>query len=299
VYSSAVTLKVFGWTWLRNSSTIGSSSGSPARISTAQIKGGCSSSNNTQPTQTSGCTINQNGAAIWDSTPTTSHAPTVPTVDPLPTIDWTGIATQQAGAVPAPSCTNGQSLTAATFNLTPASSYSCSSGLGSITYTYVSGGTSTLALSGDVYFSGNLNIDTSSSLVRYTGIGSFFVAGTVTMANNSYLCVKIASGSCDFASANNSASSGYWDVTQNLLLLQSQGAFSGTNARFQGGIYSVAGITTSGGQGTTQGPLVTPGPLSIGQQLNGSFPNATLIPSGSLGAPAPPYKVTSPYGLSS
>jgi Tfp pilus assembly protein PilX len=287
-------VKVLGWLWLRQSSKIGSSNGSTPRVNTVQVAGGCTSTT-VQPTMFSGCSINLPSAAIWDNTPTSLHTATVPATDPLPSVDWAKAQSRQANSSPAPSCTNGRSLTEANFALTPNSSYSCTSAVGSITYTYNASGTSTLSISGSVYFSGNLNIDTQSGVVQYTGLGAFFVAGSVTGANNSYLCVKVASGSCDFANATNTSSSNYWDPTISALLIQSQGAFSATNLRFQGGIYSATSITTGGGNGTTQGPLVTPGPMTIGQQLNGSFPNFPFIVGGSLGTSLP-YTLSSPYG---
>jgi Tfp pilus assembly protein PilX len=294
ISGSNVDLKVFGWVWLRQSSKIGSSNGSTPKINTAQIAGGCTNLG-VQPTMSSGCTINLATGAIWDLTPTSLHAPTAPTADPLPSVDWTKAQSQQANSTPAPSCTNGRSLSEANFALTPNASYSCTSAVGSITYTYNAGGTSTLSVSGSVYFSGNLSIDTQSGVVQYSGLGAFFVAGSVTGANNSYLCVKVASNSCDFANATNTGSSNYWDPTLSALLIQSQGAFNATNLRFQGGIYSATSISIGGGNGTTQGPLVTPGPMSIGQQLNGSFPNFPFIVGGSLGTTSP-YSLSSPSG---
>ena len=155
-----------------------------------------------------------------------------------------------------------------------------------------------MQISGIVYFSGNVSLD-SSGASKYTGIGSFFVAGSVLAATNSVVCVKVANGSCDFANATNSSSSGYWDTTQSAMLLQSQGAINATNLRFQGAIYSATSISVTGGQSNTQGPLVTPGPLTVGQQLDTSFPSFPVIPAGSLGTPPPPYVLGKPYGGSS
>ena len=296
ISSAKVNLNAFGWVWLRQQSTIGASSGSPPKVTTAKIAGGCSTSPNTQPTMVSGCTINQGGGSIWDVTPTTPHSPTAPTTQSLPSVNWAWAQNAQNTSSPAPSCTNGRSLTEANFALTPTASYRCTSALGSINYTYNAAGTSTLVVSGDVYFSGNLTIDTLNALVQYSGLGSFFVNGTITNANNSFICVKVASGSCDFANANNSASAGYWDATQSVLLLQSHGAITATNLRFQGGWYSDTSITLTGGNGDTQGPIVTPGTLVIGQQLDGSFPTFPKIQAGSLGTPPPPFTLGKTYG---
>jgi Tfp pilus assembly protein PilX len=296
ISGSNVTLKVFGWAYVKSpQSTIGASNNNPARIASAQIKGGCASKNDPQPTQTSGCTINRSGGnwAIWDNTPSSSHAPTAPTADPLPAVNWSQAQSDQYNSPTLPSCTNGRSLDEATFNLTPAASYTCTTAAGSINWNYSA---STLAVSGNIYFPHNLFINTNNILVKYTGIGSFFVVGSITTANNSFLCVKTASGDCDFANATNSGSSGYWDATQNLLLLQAQGVVSGTNFHFQGGIYSVTSINFGGGQGTTQGPLVSPSTIVVGQQLNGSFPSFPQIQSGSLGTQPPPFNLGSQYG---
>ena len=290
---SNVNLKVLGWTWLRNSATIGTNNSTPARIGSALIAGGCSDNNNQQPTMISGCTINRNGGSIWDNTPTSQHAATSPTPDTLPAVDWAWAQNAQNNSLPAPSCTNGRSLNEANFALTPSASYTCASAVGSIQYTYSSSGTSTLLVSGDIYFSGNLTIDTGNNLVQYSGLGSVFVAGSVTAANNSFVCVHVANGTCDFANATNSSSSGYWDATTSALLIQAP--IAATNLRFQGGLYSATSISLTGGQGCTQGPLVTPGTITVGQQLNGSFPSFPLIQAGSLGT-LPFFSLSKPYG---
>ncbi len=155
-----------------------------------------------------------------------------------------------------------------------------------------------MQIAGIVYFSGNVNLDTSGA-VQYSGIGSLFAAGSVFAANNSVVCVKVVYSNCDFANATNSSSSGYWDTTQSAMLLQSQGAFNAANIKFQGGIYSATSITVTGGQSNTQGPLVSPGPLVVGQQLDGSFPSFPVVQAGSLGTPPPPYTLGKPYGGSS
>ena len=201
----------------------------------------------------------------------------------------------QTNSTPVPSCTNGRFLNEASFSLTPSQSYSCSSAVGSITYTHNPSSVSTLVVSGRVYFSGNLAINTQSNLVQLTGVASLFVAGSIVSANNSYLCVKIANGTCDFGNATNTGSDGYWDPTKTVLLVQSYGAFNVTNLRFQGGIYSATSISLTGGQGMTQGPLVTPGILTVGQQLSGTFPTFPYIVGGSLGTSLP-YALGKPYG---
>jgi hypothetical protein len=241
------------------------------------------------------CPINTATTAIYDLSGN-SRAP-APTADPLPTIDWAGVAAQQAASTA--SCTNGQSLYAATFALTPTYSYTCSvtdtSGtttLGSINY---NSSTHSLTLSGILYFSGSLDLSTTSQ-VTYSGLASIFVAGTISASNNAWLCVHVSGGTCDFANATNSSSPDYWDTTQSVLILQAQGAITATNLAFQGGLYSSTSINLGGGQSATQGPLVSPQIITPGQQLNTSFPSFPLLYSGTLGTSPPPFVLSSVYG---
>jgi hypothetical protein len=288
IEGSAVTLKVLGNIRLQNG---GADIGKTTAVTSVQVGGGCVKSNN--GAYITPCPINTSTTQIFDRSGRTT-AP-APTADPLPSIDFAGIAAAQAASTVA--CTNGVSLSSATFFLAPASGagstgYTCTitdrvsnSIVGSITYNSAA---HTMAFSGDVYFSGNLDLSTTSP-TTYTGVGSFFVAGTVTAANGSVLCVHVSGSSCDFANATNTSSSDYWDTTQSVLIVQSQGAMSATNLSFQGGLYSSTSINLGGGQSSTQGPLVSPQLIVPGQSLNLSFPNFPFIISGSLGTSAPKY----------
>jgi Tfp pilus assembly protein PilX len=296
IQTSGVTLKVLGNLRLQ---TGNSNIGKTSPVQSVQVGGGCVKATN--GAYTTPCPINTSSTSIYDLSGR-STAP-APTADPLPAIDWAGVAAQQAAALT--SCTNGVSLSAGTFYLTPVSGagstgYSCSitdpTGsvtLGSITYNSVA---HTVALSGEIYFSGNLDLSTTTTPVTYTGIASTFVAGTVTAANGSGLCVHVASGTCDFANATNTSSPDYWDATKSVLIIQAQGGITGTNLAFQGALYSAAFINLGGGQSSTQGPLVSPQIITPGQQLNLSFPQFPLVYSGTLGTPPPPYTLSSAYG---
>jgi hypothetical protein len=288
IEGSAVTLKVIGNIRIQNG---GADIGQTTAVTSVQVGGGCVKSNN--GAYTSPCPINTASTQIWDRSGRTT-AP-APTPDPLPSVDFAGVAAAQAASTV--SCTNGVSLSSATFYLTPASGagstgYTCTisdgvSGatVGSITYNAAA---HTVALAGDVYFSGNLDLSTTSS-TTYTGVASFFIAGTVTAANGSNLCVHVSGSTCAFANATNTSSSDYWDTSQSVLIIQSQGALSATNLSFQGGLYSATSIDLGGGQSSTQGPLVSPQIIVPGQQLNLSFPNFPFIISGTLGTSAPKY----------
>jgi Tfp pilus assembly protein PilX len=284
INGSGVTLRVLGNVTIQSG---GSNIGGTSAVSSVKVGGGCVKGNGSP---SSPCRINTAATQIWDLSGN-SNAP-IPAADPLPPIDWAGIQAQQAAATT--SCTGGVSLTAATFVLTPNSSYSCtitdSTGvvLGSISYNAAS---KALTVLGDVYLSGSLSLSNTTA-VTYTGIASLFVAGTITAANGSALCVHVSGSTCDFNNATNTSSSNYWDTTQSVLILQSQGAITAQQLSFQGGLYSSVLIDLGGGQSATQGPLVSPQTIKPGQQLNTSFPAFPLIYSGTLGAPPAPYQLT-------
>jgi Tfp pilus assembly protein PilX len=295
IEGSSVTLKVMGNIRLQNG---GADIGQTTRVTSVQVGGGCVKSNN--GSYITPCPINTSSTAIYDQSGRTT-AP-APTPESLPAVPWTTIAAAQAASTV--SCTNGVSLSSATFYLTPSSGagstgYTCtigdptsSSTIGSITY---SSAAHTLALSGQVYFSGSLDLSTSSA-VTYSGIGSLFVAGTVTAANGSTLCVHVASGKCDYTNATNTSSSDYWDTTKSVLIVEAKGALSATNLGFQGGLYSATSINLGGGQSSTQGPLVSPLLIVPGQQLNLSFPNFPFIISSSDPNSQPKYTLFSSGG---
>jgi Tfp pilus assembly protein PilX len=284
INGSGVTLRVLGNVTIQNG---GSNIGGTSAVSSVKVGGGCVKGNGAP---TPPCKINTASTQIWDLSGNT-NAP-VPAADPLPAIDWTGIQQQQAAATT--SCTGGYSLAAATFVLTGNTTYSCtvtdSTGtvLGSISY---NAATKALTVLGDVYLSGSLSLSTTAA-VTYSGVASLFVAGTITAANGSALCVHVTGSTCDFANATNNASGNYWDTTQSVLILQSQGAITAQNLAFQGGMYSSTLINLGGGQSATQGPLVSPQTITPGQQLNTSFPAFPLVYSGTLGAPPAPYQLT-------
>jgi Tfp pilus assembly protein PilX len=284
ITGATANLKVLGWLSLKNSSFIGTSG---SHIASAQVGGGCPNG-----ASSTSCTINKSGGVVWDNTPSTQHSAVVPTADPLPAVDWTYMQTAQANSSPAASCTGGKSFSDANFDLTPNASYSCTSSLGSITYT--TGSPNTLVVSGDLYFPNNVTL--GAQTVKYSGNASLFVNGSLTSANNANLCVAIASGNCDFANANVVGNANYWDTSAKVLIIQARGAITATNLHFQGGLYSDTAINLGGGQSQTQGPLVTPGPITVGQQLNGSFPAFPLVQAGSVGTPPPPFQLGKPYG---
>ncbi|HZT93523.1 MAG TPA: pilus assembly PilX N-terminal domain-containing protein [Gaiellaceae bacterium] len=299
IEGSLVNLTVLGNIRLQNG---GADIGQVTPVKSVKVGGGCVKSNN--GSYVTPCPINTSSTAIFDQSGRTT-APS-PTAQSPPTIDWSGIASRQAASTV--SCTNGVSLASATFYLTPPSGagstgYTCTitdpiSGktVGSIAYNSTA---HTLAFSGEVYLSGSLDLSTPSA-ITYTGLSSLFVAGAVTAANGSTLCVHVSGSSCDFANATNTSSSNYWDATKSVLIIESQGAMGAgntlTNLNFQGGLYSATSINLGGGQSSTQGPLVSPQIIVPGQQLNLSFPNFPFVMSDSGTNSPPAFSLSSSNG---
>lgn len=296
--TTAVTLTVMGNIRLQNG---GSDIGKTTKLTSVAVGQGCVKSNN--GSYTTPCPINTSSTDIYDKSGRTT-AP-APTAQALPAVPWATIAANQAASTV--SCTNGMSLSSATFYLTPSSGagstgYTCTVGdpisnsvIGSIVYNSTA---HTLVMSGAVYLSGSLDLSTPSA-TTYTGVSSLFVAGTVGAANGAVLCVHLSSGKCDYANANNTSSSDYWDVTKSILIIESEGAFSATNIGFQGGLYSATSINLGGGQASTQGPLVSPLLIVPGQQLNLNFPNIPSLNSDSDPSSKPKYTLAAPQGYGS
>ena len=158
----------------------------------------------------------------------------------------------KAGTNPAPLSSSvfdndaTQNNSAGTFNLTPATSYSCLSqtGTGQLTY---DASAHTLVISGVVFIDGSLTV---SQTTTYSGRGSIYVAGSITFPNQlTNLCANVA---CDF---------GTWNPNTDMLMLVDLGGnvnFVGNTDTFQGSIFTQPSATVNfSGQGIAyQGPLV-------------------------------------------
>jgi hypothetical protein len=296
--TTLVTLTVMGNIRLQNG---GDDIGKTTKLTSVAVGQGCVKSNN--GSYVSPCPINSSSTDIYDKSGRTT-AP-APTAQALPAVLWATIAAKQAASTV--SCTNGVSLSSATFYLTPSSGagstgYTCTVGdpvggsvVGSIVYNSTA---HTLTMSGAVYLSGSLDLSTPSP-TTYTGVTSLFVAGTVGAANGSVLCVHLTSGKCDYANANTVGATDYWDTTKSILIIESEGAFAATNIGFQGGLYSATSINLGGGQASTQGPLVSPLLIVPGQQLNLNFPNIPKVSSDSNPGSQPMYTLAAPKGYGS
>jgi hypothetical protein len=257
-------LQVKGTLTVNNNASVGYA-GAP--IATAKLQGGCMS-----PAHT--CTSADRVYAT--SLTTTADAVSKPAVN-MPT--W------YANAEPGPShsCTTGSiaggfdndstyNNSRAGFDLTPDSSYSCVVTRGGTAVAQLSWNSSTgvLAVSGTIFFDGPLQV--SSSSATYTGIGTIYSAGTITLPNNAKLCGVPA---CDSS----------WNPNTNLIVFVA-GASSGTgflidnNAVYQGAAYVVADYSLSN-NASNWGPVIADS-FDLANNSGGFKPVASL-PSGAPG----------------
>jgi Tfp pilus assembly protein PilX len=199
-----------------------------------------------------------------------------------PTVNWAQRQIERGSW----SCTNGHSLTAASFNLT-GTSYTCTTESGTLAWNST---TSVLTITGNIYVDGNLSTPSSAQFV-YSGLGSIYVGGTVGFGNNTSICVG-ATDSHDCPNQEN------WpDVADNFLLILAHGDMSGgqsnSNFSIEGGVYSDGNINFGSGHTNVYGPVVTPQQIFPGQQAASGFPNIFDLFTGAPGTPQP-YWVLGP-----
>lgn len=170
-----------------------------------------------------------------------------------------------------------------TFDLTPATPYSCISTSGANVGQLTWDG-STLTVNGSIYIDGN--VTTSRSAV-YTGVGVIEFSGSFTMSNNNQTLCAVSS--CDFSTWQSGTKT-------SMLLLAStlHGTspaafnFTGNKQTFQGSLWTQPDAAANFGANTTK----IQGPLSIGT-ITSNMQNTTLEPlpvikKMPLGAPVPP-----------
>jgi hypothetical protein len=192
-----------------------------------------------------------------------------------------------------------QSATAAgqPFDLTGASSYSCTSanGLGILSW---NAGTKRLTIKGQVFIDGS--VTSSSTGATYTGQGALIISGTFLMTNQTLLCVALDS------SGNNCKLDYPWDPNVAGMFIMAGGLFTtdrslqNTNAyptgtgieifkgQFQGGLLAANNVDASVTGSVVQGPMVSAyGDVSAGQSGFLSFPAIAFPSSGTDGFTGP------------
>jgi Tfp pilus assembly protein PilX len=204
-----------------------------------------------------------------------------PTFPAAPSVNWAQRQTDRGSW----SCTNGHSLTAATFNLT-GTPYTCTTESGTLAWD----GT-TLTINGNIYVDGNLFTNNDAQFV-YTGLGSIYVGGTASFGNNTSICVGTTSDhDCPNAES--------WpNIADNFLLILARSDMSGgtsnSNFSIEGGVYSDSNINFGSGHTNIYGPIVTPQQIFPGQQAASGFPNIFDLFTGAPGTPQPYWVLGAP-----
>jgi|tagenome__1003787_1003787.scaffolds.fasta_scaffold20955339_2 hypothetical protein len=176
-------------------------------------------------------------------------------------------------------------LSAATFNLTPSSSYDCQSTSGTtVGRLKWDNTTKTLTVAGSIFVDGNLQITQSAT---YTGTAVLEVAGTITfVGNGTTLC---ATSPCNFALTAWQGTSGNNNMLTLATLKSSGNSFimQDNTQSFQGSLWTqpAAGVSILGNSNTIEGPI------SVGTMDSAN--NANLMPlpvikNMPVGAPLPP-----------
>ena len=192
---------------------------------------------------------------------------------------------------------------ATTFNLTPATSYTCKTAQGELSYDATN---RVLTVAGTVFIDGNVTATTPGNIpILYKGWGSggnctnngdcqsvIYVSGNFTL-NSEKLCAVMNASGTDCNWTNN-----VWDPNKKILIFAANGSTGITvgpsQTSFQGGLYATNTVST-GQSAVTEGPLVSgTQAVVLGQQFGGTFPAITILPLSIQTSPggfwiSPPY----------
>lgn len=170
------------------------------------------------------------------------------------------------------------------FNLTPGTSYSCTTAGGELSY---DASTKKLTISGTIYIDGDAKAEHSSqTTVEYAGQGSIYLSGSLKIKNTK-LCGGLSGGNCDFDN---------WDPNTRMLTFVADGhdrqseVASGTgirllNSHLQGALYATYEIDIDTSS-KVDGPLVG-SQVVFGQSTStNDFPTITTVPVGMPGNPS-------------
>lgn len=177
---------------------------------------------------------------------------------------------------------------ATSFDLTPATSYTCRVGpatspSGELSWNAT---TKTLTVSGTIYIDGDARIN-NGALNQYNGQATLYLSGTFYA--NGKLCGGVSGSNCDFAS---------WNPNTEMLTIVADGNGSAANevptgqsivftnnAQFQGGLFATQAIQFSN-NARSDGPMVGTHMIFSNNVQNDSFPTITTVPVGMPGNPA-------------
>ena len=178
---------------------------------------------------------------------------------------------------------------AAAFNLTPSTNYTCryydippndQDLLGELSW---NNSTKTLTVKGVIYIDGSAYIS-NNSINTYVGLGTLYLSGTFTISGNAQLCGAVAGGNCDFAT---------WDPNSNNLgfIVDGHDGSAGkygvklqNQARLQGSIYATWNVLL-GNFTKFDGPVVANSFTLENNISTHEFPTITSVPIGWPGNP--------------
>ena len=266
-----------------------------AKISSATIVGGCKVGG----TATSGTWTTPCSSSTRVYADTIASAPIVNDGGPTADFDFWYL---NAKPGPRQACTTSSNFnatafessgsttrnnSAATFNLTPSSNYTCryydvypneTDLLGELSWNNT---TKTLTAVGVIYIDGSAYVS-NNSVNKYEGLATLYLSGTFTISGNAQLCGGIADGNCDFGAWNpNDDNFGIVTDGQNA---DGYGVSLLNSARYQGSIYATHGVLA---ENSTQydGPIVA-GTFKLENNIvTHEFPTITSVPVGWPGNP--------------
>ena len=170
------------------------------------------------------------------------------------------------------------------FNIVGATSYSCSTGSGSLTWDATN---RLLTVSGTIFIDGHVHFEPSGSTpVQYNGQASIYASGSI-LVKNAKICGGISGSDCDFAS---------WNPNTEMLTLVSNGSGGQTDvdtgvsvevksASMQGALYATNKVRLDTSS-RVDGPMVG-SEVVLGQSIQtDDFETITSVPVGMPGNPA-------------
>ena len=254
-----------------------------------------------------GCRWNSSGAynnpcvAATDRTYATTLSSSPPVITP-PTADFSSWYTNATIGPKAPcttstgtpptfesagSTTMNNSVTPAQ-NLTPASSYTCTTTYGELSWNNT---TKMLTVKGVIFIDGSAYIS-NNAVNQYNGQASLYLSGTFSISGTSQLCAAVDSSNCNF---------GGWNPNTEMLMIVANGGTTGTNsievknsAKIEAGLYATHTLqieNTAQAEGPMVGEVVD---FSNSSQTK-PFPVINTVPAGTPGnpnvfaEPQPPY----------
>jgi Tfp pilus assembly protein PilX len=279
-------------------SQVGTSSSQP--ITSGVVVGGCSTTYPPPTTTSPAC--NPTSFKYWVGTAGTY----VPNSQPVQSD--ADVAADYASFSPGPNqpCTSGslpsstwdndttQNNSAATFELTPSTSYSCTTSTGALTWNAT---TKLLTIAGSIFIDGSVTVSQSG---QYVGTAVIELAGTFQMRNGgTSLCSVLPnSGSgCNYTNWQGTTSNRDMltivSVKQNDTSAITLGVNNGNNQSFQGSLWTQpnSGVNFLANSDTFQGPISV-GTFAAGSN-NANIKPLPVIKNMPVGAPVPPNSGTS------